>query len=937
MNPTKTQKQMINAYRMSTVLNLVLKGFFSLLILFPFDSLKAETKILIGSIRSLNATESKEIEALIQKEFSESSDPFVFYIKPMESINKGIIEARTGGYQIYSEIYYRNSDSFPPDVYIASFDPQNEYLYDVISETTFIDLPAEIEISEDEFQERPEDIIKRTKKKYLISHSVNPSQKIIRDNIIEGFKNPEVRNKLQSFRKAESQKEKSEDAFAYLKDNFETATRSAQKLEDLPVTVGVIRREEIHNYNYRTLVEALKFQPGIMVSEPGNGEVGHHFYQRGLLGNEYTKILLNGIPLTPSVVQGMPINEMLYLKHAESIEVVYGPASAVYGSDAFAGVINIKTVPKKENRIHLGTHVGEYGYLNFNFNVAQAVPLLNDHLLVQAYGLKSNRSDQNIKKGYSDSYYAEKYYQRNNEFGSRVNYFSELPSSNSSYGTSITFKKFSFFFDQMKRTDHSSIGQQSSFYAYNDSGAIWSDTITRFAAKNSFDLGKFTFNTNLSYNQYRLDNSSNYNLKFEKSPLYKFMGSDDVLFEQTAIYKLMKEVEILGGFSYQYSGAFPKTNDLKLPFNENFYKPFSSKLPPSDPDLGNFGNNPLRFQNKGGFLQTTINIQNTTIIAGARYDKNSLYEGSFNPRIALIYKLTPKSSLRTSYTEGFRGPPIYLSYNSIATGSTSSGITYLFVPNKNLQPEKLKSYELGWRYLYSKISSAEIVLFHNSVKNKFNSLKVRRDEYLYPYSTQSRVDTFGNIGRSELTGIDIIFLFKELYKPIHLNLSLSNSFAKGVEYLSPDYSKVENEIENYILDQYDPKRNKINNYRSVPRRMNSLRISSKFFERWFLALDLINTEGWYSKNIRTKSQYDTAEFNPTYNIYYSSNKMQGYTIIDFNTFFEINQYFRLVSKITNLTNEVISGKGAYDGSNNLDIHPQYRRNVYAGFEVNNAW
>ena len=102
LNPTKTQKQMINAYRMSTVLNLVLKGFFSLLILFPFDSLKAETKILIGSIRSLNATESKEIEALIQKEFSESSDPFVFYIKPMESINKGIIEARTGGYQIYS-------------------------------------------------------------------------------------------------------------------------------------------------------------------------------------------------------------------------------------------------------------------------------------------------------------------------------------------------------------------------------------------------------------------------------------------------------------------------------------------------------------------------------------------------------------------------------------------------------------------------------------------------------------------------------------------------------------------------------------------------------------------------------------------------------------------------------------------------------------------
>ena len=101
--------------------------------------------------------------------------------------------------------------------------------------------------------------------------------------------------------------------------------------------MSVIGKREIRDYNYRTLVEALKFKPGIMVSEPGNGETGNHFYQRGLWGNSYSKILLNGMPISPSVTSGMPINEMLYLKHAESIEVVYGPASAVYGADAFAG------------------------------------------------------------------------------------------------------------------------------------------------------------------------------------------------------------------------------------------------------------------------------------------------------------------------------------------------------------------------------------------------------------------------------------------------------------------------------------------------------------------------------------------------------------------------------------------------------------------------
>jgi outer membrane receptor for ferrienterochelin and colicin len=840
---------------------------------------------------------------------------------------------------LYIEFYYNtHSNTLPPDLYLVVYDPKTQSVIDILSERSIDQLPPEILIVESEFQKDEAEMISNLIKKFQISLLLNPSKKILQENILENLKDPALRQSISNFLKDETQASKDDnDPFSYLKEQFDTATRSNQSVEDLPITVQVISKKEIRDYNYRTLVEALAYKPGIMVSEPGNGETGHHFYQRGLLGNSYTKILLNGIPITPSVVFGMPINEMLYLKHAESIEVVYGPASAVYGADAFAGVVNIKTGNKKTNQIRFETTVGEFGYLNTSFFGTNMASLGDDYLVLNAYGLKSNRKDQNIKKGYSGTYSAEQYYQRNGQFGDRTNFFSEIPSSNSSYGVSISFKKFEFYFDQMKRSDHSSLGQQTAFYSYSDSGAVWSDNITRYALKNSFDIGSITVNSNLSYNQFRLDTHSNYNLKFEKTPLFKFKASDDILLEQTAIFKPSRIIELLVGYSYQFSGVFPKTNDLKLPFNPNFYTPFSNKKPPPDPEFGDFGNYPQRFQNIAGFIQSTFQFDKTSFILGMRYDKHSLYGDTLNPRAAMIHKFTNAFSTRISYTEGFRGAPIYLSYNSIATGTRETGINYLFIPNADLKPEKLRAYEFGLRYLFNKNISIENILFHNYVINKFNSLTVKRDEILYPNSTQDTVNTFGNSGKTSLTGFDLILNISEIHRPTRLNIQLMNSIAKGFEFLPPQYDKNTTDLEIFILEKFDPKKDKINNYRNVPRRMTSLRVSMKLFEIWFLALDLVNSEGWYSNSIRSKAQYDTAEYNPKFDPYFPRLRIDGFNKIDLTSHIDVVKYFRIVTKITNLTNEVFSGKGAYDGANNLDIHPQFRRNAYLGFEVNHEW
>jgi len=103
------------------------------------------------------------------------------------------------------------------------------------------------------------------------------------------------------------------------------ASRSLKNIQDLPFSIFVIEGEEIRRKGHITLADALKMLPGIRVSQPGSALEGETFMMRGLLGNAYAKILVNGIPIKPYVVSGMPIGAQLPVQQAERIEVIYGP------------------------------------------------------------------------------------------------------------------------------------------------------------------------------------------------------------------------------------------------------------------------------------------------------------------------------------------------------------------------------------------------------------------------------------------------------------------------------------------------------------------------------------------------------------------------------------------------------------------------------------
>jgi len=148
-----------------------------------------------------------------------------------------------------------------------------------------------------------------------------------------------------------------------------TASRQAQKLRDTPVTATVITREQIADSGARSIPELLRDIPGVDVIQTTSSS--YDVSARGLNqpGSNAMLVLVDGRSIYMDSY-GLTVWDMLSigLEDIQSVEVIKGPASVLYGANAFAGVINVITIPAGERagltaRVH-ASNVGEsYGSL----------------------------------------------------------------------------------------------------------------------------------------------------------------------------------------------------------------------------------------------------------------------------------------------------------------------------------------------------------------------------------------------------------------------------------------------------------------------------------------------------------------------------------------------------------------------------------------------
>ncbi|MFS0850842.1 TonB-dependent receptor [Novosphingobium panipatense] len=200
--------------------------------------------------------------------------------------------------------------------------------------------------------------------------------------------------------------EEAADAAADSNDIVVTATGFEMQAIEAPASISVISRERLEEAPYRQITDALLDVPGVSIT-PGEGN-SRDISIRGM-GANYTLILVDGRRLNSrqSRTNGGSITEsgmLPPLEQIERIEVVRGPMSSLYGSDAMGGVINVITRrvgDKWSGSVRAngtGQIFGEYGdYWDASFSAGG--PIISDVVGLQLSGGMNRRNEDTVYYG----------------------------------------------------------------------------------------------------------------------------------------------------------------------------------------------------------------------------------------------------------------------------------------------------------------------------------------------------------------------------------------------------------------------------------------------------------------------------------------------------------------------------------------------------------
>jgi outer membrane receptor protein involved in Fe transport len=152
-----------------------------------------------------------------------------------------------------------------------------------------------------------------------------------------------------------------------------TASKKAESLFEAPAIMVVVPKDEIETYGDRDLQQLLQRQPSVYTRDvfPYADNVAGFRGDMATVTDIHTLMLLNGRPIRESA-QGINVNiyKTFPLSTLESVELIRGPGSVLYGSNAFTGVINLKTRIPDQNELSVSSMMGSYGYYKTDVTAA---------------------------------------------------------------------------------------------------------------------------------------------------------------------------------------------------------------------------------------------------------------------------------------------------------------------------------------------------------------------------------------------------------------------------------------------------------------------------------------------------------------------------------------------------------------------------------------
>lgn len=527
-----------------------------------------------------------------------------------------------------------------------------------------------------------------------------------------------------------------------------TASRVKEDIRRSASSITVITDEQIRKMGARHLMDVIKTVPGMSYRYRSDGH--YKFDTRGISKNGGQDILLmvNSHPLNENYTGGGTwTHDTMIVDNIKRIEVIRGPGSAMYGANAFSGVVNIITKDAKDiDGVQATAGAGSDDTQQYNLLMGKVfnefeVAFNFNYMTTDGYGPYIEKDAQT---GY-DAY-----------FGSLIPGYQ--PASNApgeggggdekyDVALNLKFKGFTLDGKYVDRKRTPILNALSSIEENNE------DTFTDYYINLKYErrvldnlslYGKIYYN----YNEYAPRVETPENAAFFKPDPSSPIGLSPFLFEDGILAEFSIENRRTGGeiqMTYDFSESntlvagftYENMEQFDVEYSANFlYTPYSGVLIPL-PQMTNLTGDDMLITEADRefmafFFQDLWDLRdNLRLTLGARYDDYSDFGNSFNPRAGIVWEYIPNYDLKVLYGRAFRAPTfqeLYMQNNPSQVG------------NKDLDPEVVDTYEVSTG-AQIKSFKGRITGFYSTIKDSI--INVQNAEGLYVFQNADELESKG--------------------------------------------------------------------------------------------------------------------------------------------------------------------------------------------------
>jgi len=450
-----------------------------------------------------------------------------------------------------------------------------------------------------------------------------------------------------------------------------SSTLTEENLGSVPASMTVYTRADIRRLGLKSLAELANYVPGFQSYRSDASSLNRNISARGRsAGNSGAEILIlmDGQRLNSDWHGGAGfVESVTSLENVERVEFIRGPGSAIYGSNAMTGIINIVTQSKRELLVEAGND--QRGHASLQWRVEAESGKLDIYAsTAQGNGAAQRLYDPttNTHIQSADPYRADDIYVRGSlgEFSLAA----RATSRDTQEFYAVGYTHPIAYFDS--RTDSLNLGWRHPF-------------------ANNVLLEGHVFNSNKFYRGRAPIDASGY-IIYEGGIVEQEYGSQWVVQGESAA------IRWLLGWEWRKPELTDTSSHLGTLDDPFAIAPLISQAP----EDGRIINSQ--------FAQAQLPLsEHLELTTGLRYDDYSDVGEHFSPRIALVQQLNADNTVKLLYSEAFRAP-------SRLESSVINQVTV--VNNPDLQPETAKSTELVWVHLLDK-GLATATLFDTQVED----------------------------------------------------------------------------------------------------------------------------------------------------------------------------------------------------------------------------